>query len=291
MKQFLVWGCAFSAVAITGCSFSPALPDLLPPPPVPAATSAMIRGLVVSPARVAAGKTTDVRLAFDYEDLDADVGPKEAQVEVSTRVLAGNIRVDAAPMRVVGVVAQNSAHWGRQGIVTVARTLHVPAAAFGTLEMTLTLIDGAGQRSNTLAAVLEIDSATRGGGGVGASSGQCTLTDGNRHPITSIRVGRQVFLRVLDPDNNLSSQHQDRMRLAGSIQAGATGDVEDILWLLETGPDTGVFEGPVGGLLLTSQRSQPNDGVLSVYDGDTVIAFYRDPNGPGDICIAVAKVG
>ena len=66
--------------------------------------------------------------------------------------------------------------------------------------------------------------------------------------------------------------------------------MEIIFWLLETGVNTGIFEGPPGGILLTSRFPVINNGELSVLDGDTVIAYYEDPNGPGDICMAMAKV-
>lgn len=272
-----------------GCRFiTPAGSPLIPDPPAPVQTSANISNLVISPGEVQAGQSTEVHFAFNYEDLDADVGPEEAVVEIQTRVLSGNITINSTPAQLTGLVQQDAAQWGRQGMVTLSRTFHVPASAIGTLEVSVTLLDGENQRSNVITEELPIKSLTDGGGGVGG--GQCAILNGNKEPTSSARIGRQVFFRVIDPDNNISTQNQDAIYLSASFRSGATGDYETIGWLLETGSNTGVFEGPPGGMTLTSTYPKPNDGVLSVIDHGTVVAFYKDPNSHGDICIALAKV-
>ena len=78
-----------------GCRFiTPAGSPLIPDPPAPVQTSANISNLVISPGEVQAGQSTEVHFAFNYEDLDADVGPEEAVVEIQTRVLSGNITIN-----------------------------------------------------------------------------------------------------------------------------------------------------------------------------------------------------
>lgn len=275
-------------LGVMGCQFivNP-LADLVPDPPRPAPSPPQIANLTVSPTQLEAGRTGVVSFAFDYEDLDADVGPGSAQVEVQARVVAGRFTVDSSTARVSGAVLQDPNQWGRTGRITLSRTLNVPPGVSGTLGFELALVDGAGQRSNPLSGQVSVVSA---GGGVGPDGGKCTIIDGNGTPVTSVRIGRQVFFRVVDPDNDFSSDTQDRLFRVAAFQGGASGDIEVIFWMIETGVNTGVFEGPPGGILLTSRFPVINNGELSVLDNDTVVATYQDPNSTSDVCIALAKV-
>lgn len=291
MKKICLTGLLVTALlAVSGCKYliSPMV-SLLPQAPKAAQVAPKIADLMISPNQIQAGASATLSFAFSYEDLNSDVGPNSAQVELQGNVVSGNFQMDTSIAQAVGAVMADDAAWGRKGRVTVVKTVNVPASASGVINFTVTLVDSAGQRSNSLSAQVTV-LASQQGGGIGPTGKQCTIIDGNGQPTTSVRIGRQVFFRVNDQDNNFSSDTQDRLFRTAYFQGGASGDVEIIFWLLETGSNTGIFEGPPGGILLTSRFPVVNNGELSVLDNDTVIAYYEDPNGPGDICMAMAKV-
>lgn len=290
MRVYIVLLIVSFNFGLAGCRYivTP-LPDLIPAPPEAASTPAKIVNLRIAPNQVKAGVATTINLTFDYEDFNADVGPNVTQVEIQSSVISGNFDLNTALSQVSGTVMQDDAHWGRRGRVSFTQTFNVPASASGIVGVSITLLDGANQRSNTLSGQINVI-ASETGGGVGPGGHRCTIIDGNKNPVTTVKIGRQVFFRMIDPDNNFSSDRQDRLFRAAAFQGGSSGDVEVIVWMLETGVNTGVFEGPPGGLLLTSRFPISNNGELSVLDNDTVMAIYEDPNGPGDVCIAIAKV-
>jgi len=261
---------------LAGCELWQEAPKLAHQPP-------RISELSVVPESVPAGTQATVQLSFRYEDPDGDVGPESAEVEIRADVLSGNLKVDKPLSRVLGIVQMDERQAGHTGLVELIWTLEIPPAAYGLLRLSVTLFDRAGQRSNSLSGELTV-------GAGGKLGGACTFLDGDGNPVTAYRVGRQVFFRVSDPDNDTSRNLQDILYNAASVQAGATGDTETISMMVETGPNTGVFEGPVGGLPLVSQPSEPADGALFVVDQDTIIAIYQDPNDPGDVCIALAEI-
>jgi hypothetical protein len=280
-----------SVFALTGCRFvSDNLNDLLPAAPMPEPVASSIKSFQVTPSQLGAGHRNDIDFSFDFEDLNADVGPDTAQVIVETRVVSGNIRVNETVIQLDADVQEDPVTWGQEGTVSFSRTFNVPSAAVGAVEVSVRLIDNLGNESNTLSQQIPITGINSGGGGVGVSGQQCTITDGSHNTTTVVRVGRQIFFRVVAPNYNHSSQNQDIISFAAVIESGGRGDYEPIQFMFETGANTGVFEGPAAGLSLVSYPSAPGDGVLSVYDRDTVIAFYDAPNGFGDICIALAKV-
>ncbi len=219
-------------------------------------------------------------MSFRFDDPNADVGPEWAEVEIKAEVLWGNLQVDPAAARVLGAVRLDEPRTAYTGSVELVWALDIPPATHGLLRLSAALLDRAGQRSNFLSGEIAIGEPQRA----------CTFLDGDRNPVTSYRTGRQAFFQVEDPDNDTSSTLQDVLYNAASVQARATGDRETIPLMVETGSNTGVFEGPVGGLLLVSRSSQPGDGLLSVRDRDTIIAIYQDPNDPGDVCLALAKL-
>ncbi len=286
-RTTLALGLCALVLGLAGCKYvlSP-LVELVPEAPTPNSVAPRISNLNVSPSQLQAGSTSAITFSFEYEDLNADVGPNSAQIEVQASG-SGNFDVDTAPARVSGAVMPDQSSWGRKGSVTMTRTLNVPQGVSGTVSFNVTLLDGANQRSNTLTGQVSVASS---GGGVGPGGDKCTIIDGNGAPTTSVRIGRQVFFRVVDEDNNFSSDRQDRLFRVASFQGGASGDIEVIFWMLETGVNTGVFEGPPGGTLLTSRFPVINNGELSVLDNDTVVATYQDPNSVSDVCIAIAKV-
>lgn len=290
-KLYLIGFLAIALLGFSGCKYiiTP-MANIVPEAPPAAQVPPKIADLVISPSQVQGGAGATLSLAFSYEDLNSDVGPNSAQVEIQGSVISGDLQIDTSVTQASGTVTADQAQWGRKGRVSVIRSLTVPQSSGGAvINFSLTLIDGAGQRSNTLSAQVTV-LASQQGGGIGPTGKQCTIIDGNGQPTTFVRIGRQVFLRVHDQDNNFSSDTQDRLFRTAYFQGGASGDVEIIFWLLETGASTGIFEGPPGGILLTSNFPVVNNGELSVLDGDTVIAYYEDPNSPGDICMAMAKV-
>jgi len=291
MKKLLLMFVLVLFVPLMGCKYvvTP-LASIVPEPPEAAVTPAKISNLVMSPSQLQAGDSSAITATFDYEDLNADVDSASAQIEVTINVATGNIPVDTTPNLVAGVVEQDETQWGRKGSVRISRLLSVPDDADGILTLRFVLVDEAGQRSNTLTSEVRVIPKPSQGGGVGPGGDRCTLLDGDRNPVTLVRVGRQVFFRVDDEDNNFSSDRQDRLFRVAALQASSTGDVEIINWMLETGVNTGVFDGPAGGILLTSRRTVIDNGELSVRDNDTIIAYYEDPNSPGDSCLAIAKI-
>jgi len=219
------------------------------------------------------------------------VDSTSAQIELQFSVISGDFSIGSGPERLPGAVIQDDTQWGRKGRVTASHILNLPESSGGTVGVTLTLIDAASQRSNALTAQINVlPSESDAGGGVGPGGDRCTVIDGNKKPVTLVKIGRQIFFRVVDEDNNFSSDRQDRLFRVAAFQASATGDIEIINWMVETGVNTGVFEGPPGGILLTSRFPVINNGTLSVLDNDTILATYEDPNGVGDACVAIAKV-
>jgi hypothetical protein len=292
MKKFTLVFMLLCIVPVLGCKVlvSPIEP-LVPQAPAAAATPPEISNLVLSPSQIQAGIANPVSVSFDYEDLNADVDSGTADIEVTVSVFSGSFSVDSTPQLAPGMVEQDQTHWGRKGRVKLTRLINLPQDADGVISVRFVLIDAAGQRSNALTGELRIMPAeTNQGGGIGPGGERCTVLDGDRNPVTLVRIGRQVLFRVEDEDNNFSSDRQDRLFRVAALQASSSGDVEVINWMLETGTNTGVFEGPAAGILLTSRFPVINNGELSVLDNDTIIAHYEDPNSPGDMCIAIAKV-
>lgn len=291
MKKLLLMLIVVAFVPLVGCKYvvTP-LASVVPEPPEAAATPAKISNLVLSPSQIQAGDTAAISASFDYEDLNADVESTSAQIEITMSVASGSFRIDTTPNMISGVVEQDETQWGRKGSVRISRLLSVPDDADGILTLRFVLVDASGQRSNTLTGEVRVMPSQNQGGGIGPGGERCTILDGDRNPVTLVRIGRQVFFRVDDEDNNFSSDRQDRLFRVAALQASSTGDVEIINWMLETGVNTGVFEGPAGGVLLTSRRPIIDNGELSVLDNDTIIAYYEDPNSPGDSCLAIAKV-
>lgn len=284
----LVLVCAWG---IAGCKvIVNRITPMIPQAPAAAESPPKISNLFISPAQIQAGKTTPISMSFDYEDLNADVDSASAQIELQFSVVSGEFSIGSGPERLPGAVVQDDTQWGRKGKVTLSHMLSVPESSGGTVGVTLTLIDAAGQRSNALTAQINVLPSEDGAGGVGPGGDRCTIIDGNKKPVTLVKIGRQIFFRVVDHDNNFSSDRQDRLFRVAAFQASATGDIEIINWMVETGVNTGVFEGPPGGILLTSRFPVINNGTLSVLDNDTILASYEDPNGVGDACVAIAKV-
>jgi len=141
-----------------------------------------------------------------------------------------------------------------------------------------------------------------------ASKGRVMITDVNGKPVDLWKTGDTLYITVIDPDENRDSDEVELIwrewledGLGGRLPAvklvdPATGDEETSvgsLTLYETGPDTGEFRLspgiPLRGLR-TGEKAIPGNGVLEVWDNDTIWVYYRDPNDPTDIDADQAKV-
>jgi len=277
MRPLLRRAASIGVPVLVGLFWGPAGCDLLPEGLEPLLHPPRIFELRVVPERVPAGEEVSVHLSFGYEDPDGDVGPESAEVELGVEVLSGDLEVEKPPSPLVGKVRSGDRR-GYSGSVELEWLLRTPPGSSGVLRLSVALLDRASQRSNRLHA--EIAVASRGG---------CTFLDGDRNPVEAYRIGRQVFFRVRDPDNDAPPGLVDTLADAVSIKAAVTGDVE-VISLVETGPATGLFEGPPGGLLLVARPAEPGDGLLAVRDHGAIIAIYRDPNDPGDVCLTLARI-
>lgn len=276
---------------ITSCTYYVGrMANYVTDPPEPAPQPPEISNASLSPAQIQAGTSTPVMITFQYTDWNGDVGPGSADVELTLTKVLGNFNITQPMQKLTGTVQQKSGTYGREGMVTVTKDMSASSGARGVVSVSVALFDQAGHKSQQLnAGSLSIVSKWPP---PPPPPGGCYFTDASGTPRSSFRVGQQIFFRVHDPDNDISSG-VDQLRGAVTIQNPHTGDFE-VITLVETGNHTGTFWGPAGRLIqLVSPtgRPIPNDGRLEVFDNDTIMGQYTDPNDPTDSCIAVAKVG
>jgi uncharacterized repeat protein (TIGR01451 family) len=89
-------------------------------------------------------------------------------------------------------------------------------------------------------------------------------------PATQYHLGEPVFIRLTDGDQNLEPAVRETVLI--TIQDPMTGDRE-VLRLLETGSNTGVFTGYVQ---TAAAAAAAVNGILEVVNPSTVSAFYTD---------------
>jgi hypothetical protein len=278
---------------LLGCTYYIGeMENYVPEPPQPAPQPPEIFNPTISPTQVPAGSSTPITITFQYKDWNGDVGPASADVELRLDKISGNFNITQPVHRLSSTIHQKSGTYGREGTVTMTKNMSASAGAQGVVSITVALFDQAGHKSQ----LLPVGQITIGGSP--QPVGNCQFVDGNGNPRSSFRIGQQVFFRVVDPDENISSDTQDQINNPGypfGIYINSQGrlDVEVIPVLTETGINTGTFIGPPGGFLLVQPipgGSFWGDGQLEAFDGDTLMAQYVDPNNPGDVCIAVAKI-
>ena len=110
------------------------------------------------------------------------------------------------------------------------------------------------------------------------------ITDRAGNEVPLFNVGDDVFVTVWDSDENLDPTDVETIEGVTlmnprMVNEGLAGGVE-ILTLVETGPNTGVFRNVDGVLLQDAKGTIPQsatDLVLPVLDKDTIVAFYRAP--------------
>lgn len=88
--------------------------------------------------------------------------------------------------------------------------------------------------------------------------------------LTEFTVGATIYLKVVDPDrNNIASEVQTL-----SIKMTApSGDIEQTVILTETGPNTGIFIGPLN---TAEGTKSDNDGTLQTMPVEIITATYLD---------------
>jgi uncharacterized repeat protein (TIGR01451 family) len=134
--------------------------------------------------------------------------------------------------------------------------------------------------------IMPSEYSTSGGtGGPFASSTPATTLTGNsiptpaNHelaPITAIKGGEPIFIRVTDGDQNNDATVAETVLI--QLSSSISGDTV-VIRLTETGPNTGVFTGYVQ---TTSGAVVTNDEFLSVNINDTISVTYTDAVDPSD---------
>lgn len=103
--------------------------------------------------------------------------------------------------------------------------------------------------------------------GTGARLAFRDAAGGERHVAVA---GESLFIEVADADMNLDAGARETVAVR---IAHAGGGGAQVLLLTETGPDTGIFQGP---LLLQSVAGAARPGALTISGGDTVEMTYID---------------
>jgi hypothetical protein len=98
--------------------------------------------------------------------------------------------------------------------------------------------------------------------------------------------GEKVVITLTDLDQNKRPQKAEKVEVEVSVWRGTDSEV---LELQETEDNTGIFSNKKG-LVLTKDDSKPNDGRLSVKEGDVIVAIYNDPDQESDICEDRARI-
>jgi len=111
---------------------------------------------------------------------------------------------------------------------------------------------------------------------------EINITDRSGTPVELFNVGDDIFVTLKDADENIDPVTIDTVPNI-TLQNPRTGE-EELLTLVETGPDTGVFTN-VDGITLTDRfgTTLQSDLQLNVLDKDTIAVFYRAPRGGGTV--------
>lgn len=106
------------------------------------------------------------------------------------------------------------------------------------------------------------------------------ITDRSGSPVELWNVGDDIFVTLEDADENIDPVTIDTVGNI-TLENPRTGE-QELLLLVETGPDTGVFSN-VDGITLTDRfgTELQSDLQLNVLDKDTIAVFYRTPRRGG----------
>lgn len=259
--------------------------------------AASISNMRIEPATLPSGVTQQVTVSFVYNHEDGDLGLKaKVIVKLSGATLieqpveldktSGTVRVPitvSTPNTETTLSLEVLVAVGDQMSAALPATLHV--AADDDRDGVSNREDACPQDAGGL--------ANRGCPVPPANDPGCLwFVDGWTPPIKQVRfvrVGRQIFAMVNEPDENISTDTPDFV--FAWVTVPHTGDLEVFRLTEIGGTNTGIFAG-LGPLLV--QRLTPavrRDGELSVWDGDTMLMFYGDVNNLSQQCMAQARVG
>lgn len=90
--------------------------------------------------------------------------------------------------------------------------------------------------------------------------------------MTGIKAGNDLIITVTDSDLNTNPTTQETVIV--TVVNDATAESEDVI-LTETGPDTGIFEGPLA-TVNSDMTGADNNGVLNTQVTNTITATYDD---------------
>ena len=109
---------------------------------------------------------------------------------------------------------------------------------------------------------------------------QIDITDRSGTPVELWNVGDDIFVTLRDADEDIDPVTIDTVPNI-VLENPRTGETE-VLLLVETGPNTGVFMNP-DGITLTDRfgTELQSDLQLNVLDKDTIAVFYRIPRSGG----------
>jgi uncharacterized repeat protein (TIGR01451 family) len=99
-------------------------------------------------------------------------------------------------------------------------------------------------------------------------------------------AGDPIFIVVNDPDHNIRPNQVETIVIEITSSAGD----KELLRLVETGDDTGIFAGYIQTVPLTAGAAANHDGKLTVSDASQVIARYKDTWDKTDTLTAAALV-
>ncbi|RLB78356.1 MAG: hypothetical protein DRH06_01845, partial [Deltaproteobacteria bacterium] len=104
------------------------------------------------------------------------------------------------------------------------------------------------------------------------------------NPTAVFHVGEPLFLRTTDGDQNLDPTLAETIVV--TVTSAETGDRE-VLLLIETGSDSGIFSGYLG---TTAAPAGSDNGLLSLIANGTLTASYYDSDDGSDSTTAAALV-
>jgi hypothetical protein len=259
-------------LGLSGCYYWLRLPSFPMPPP----TAPKISNLSLSPAQVPANARTPVTVSFQYEDLDGDVDTN-SNVELSFSSSFGS----------TGQLFGSADQVNRDTEVISGRVSEVfntdTTGVFqeGTISVTVTLIDKAGNRSNSLQGTLRVVGTQSGGGGYPPLGDHCEIwfvdqPEGRR--VDGYHIGDTIFLMVYDPTLGVTNPQ------------ALFAEIANVSLLVPPWPFMAL-------LTMTSQpyiyasRIGPRVGVTHpAVIGDTIAVAYTAMNDPSDFCLAQAKI-
>ncbi len=295
MRKFLALGVlSLVPIFVSGCFLTLGNLDKIFPVKIGPASISNIR---VEPATLPGGVTQSVTVSFVYNHEDGDLGLKAKVIvklsgaTVTEQSVELNKTSDTVRVPVTVSTPNTETTLSLEVIVAIgdAMSAALPATIHVAADDDR---DGVSNRDDAC--------PTESGGPANmgcpvppTNTPECIwFVDGWTPPIKQVRfvrVGRQIFAMVNEPDENISSDRPDFV--FAWVVVPHTGDVE-IFRLTEIGgTNTGIFAG-LGPLLV--QRLTPAvqlDGELSVWDGDTLLLFYGDVNNRSQQCMAQARVG